>query len=246
MSDPNEPGNQPQPSPPQQPTTSPQTPGAAPQYPDGAPQAPTPPQQAPGRFLPPGHPGSPPAEVAPAPTAVVPPGYPQQPVQTLQQPAPKYASFGSRLAALIVDGAIFTTGMLVIGAAFAFLFVALAEGEPDGCSFTDDGCELSDASIGMFFILLGTFFLVYLLAFVLYYIRPVARTGQTLGRKMLNIYVVDESKGTPCGYGRSFLRALIAGLASSSIFYLGYLWVLWDDKNQTWHDKAAGTIVISE
>jgi uncharacterized RDD family membrane protein YckC len=27
--------------------------------------------------------------------------------------------------------------------------------------------------------------------------------------------------------------------------YLGFLWMLWDNKKQTWHDKAAGTVVVA-
>ena len=35
-------------------------------------------------------------------------------------------------------------------------------------------------------------------------------------------------------------------MASSpaQIFYLGYLWMLWDDKKQTWHDKVVGSSVV--
>jgi uncharacterized RDD family membrane protein YckC len=28
------------------------------------------------------------------------------------------------------------------------------------------------------------------------------------------------------------------------IFYLGYLWMLWDPQQQTWHDKLVGTTVV--
>jgi len=33
-------------------------------------------------------------------------------------------------------------------------------------------------------------------------------------------------------------------MISGQIFYLGYLWMLWDDKQQTWHDKVVGSIVV--
>ena len=37
---------------------------------------------------------------------------------------------------------------------------------------------------------------------------------------------------------------MFAGFISGQICYLGYLWMLWDGKNQTWHDKVAGTFVV--
>jgi len=30
----------------------------------------------------------------------------------------------------------------------------------------------------------------------------------------------------------------------SGIFLLGYLWMLWDAQQQTWHDKLANTTVV--
>jgi uncharacterized RDD family membrane protein YckC len=28
------------------------------------------------------------------------------------------------------------------------------------------------------------------------------------------------------------------------VFFIGYLWMLWDSNKQTWHDKAAGSVPI--
>jgi uncharacterized RDD family membrane protein YckC len=28
------------------------------------------------------------------------------------------------------------------------------------------------------------------------------------------------------------------------VLFLGFLWMIWDQEKQTWHDKIAGTIVI--
>ena len=35
-----------------------------------------------------------------------------------------------------------------------------------------------------------------------------------------------------------------SSFASFAVLYLAYLWVIWDAKNQTWHDKAAGSVVV--
>ena len=67
-------------------------------------------------------------------------------------------------------------------------------------------------------------------------------TGQTLGKKALNIRVYDLKQGGSIGYGRAFLR-LIGRNVSFIVIFLGYLWMLWDKEKQTWHDKGANSVV---
>ena len=47
----------------------------------------------------------------------------------------------------------------------------------------------------------------------------------------------------PIGTRRGFIRAVVR-LASEFVLYLGYLWMIWDPKRQTWHDKAVKSIVV--
>jgi uncharacterized RDD family membrane protein YckC len=68
-------------------------------------------------------------------------------------------------------------------------------------------------------------------------------TGQTIGKRALGIRVIDFKVGGPIGYGRGLLRT-IARYLSALVFFLGYLWMLWDPEKQTWHDKIAGTVVV--
>jgi uncharacterized RDD family membrane protein YckC len=68
-------------------------------------------------------------------------------------------------------------------------------------------------------------------------------TGQTVGKKVMNIRVVDFNTGGPIGYGRAFVRYLVQGFLSG-ILFLGYLWMLWDREKQTWHDKASRSVVV--
>jgi uncharacterized RDD family membrane protein YckC len=71
------------------------------------------------------------------------------------------------------------------------------------------------------------------------------RTGQTPGDAVFAIKVVDFRDGTgePIGYGRAALRWLVS-IVSALALLLGYLWMLWDPEKQTWHDKAAGSVVV--
>jgi uncharacterized RDD family membrane protein YckC len=81
-----------------------------------------------------------------------------------------------------------------------------------------------------------------LVAFI--YVRALGKTGQTWGRKIVGIKVIGQSSGEPIGFGRALGRQLFASFISAQIFYLGYLWMLWDDRNQTWQDKVVNSIVV--
>jgi uncharacterized RDD family membrane protein YckC len=68
-------------------------------------------------------------------------------------------------------------------------------------------------------------------------------SGQTVGKKVLNIRVVDFDTGGPIGYGRAAIRYL-ARILSTIPCLLGYFWMIWDRERQTWHDKLATTVVV--
>ena len=71
------------------------------------------------------------------------------------------------------------------------------------------------------------------------------RTGQTPGDSALSIRVVDERNGTgqPIGYNRALGRWAMSYISGFAIL-LGFLWMLWDPKKQTWHDKAVGSLPV--
>jgi uncharacterized RDD family membrane protein YckC len=72
----------------------------------------------------------------------------------------------------------------------------------------------------------------------------VGKTGQSWGRKLVGIKVVD-AEGGPIGFWRALGRNLFAAFISAPFFYLGFLWVLWDADKQAWHDKVFRTYVVS-
>ena len=72
-----------------------------------------------------------------------------------------------------------------------------------------------------------------------------SETGQTLGKKVLGIRVVDLSGAGRIGYGRATVR-YFGRFVSAIPLALGYFWMLWDDQKQTWHDKFATSIVVPE
>lgn len=68
-------------------------------------------------------------------------------------------------------------------------------------------------------------------------------SGQTLGKRVMNIRVVDIETGGPLGHFRALLRAVMLSV-SILVCFIGCLWMLWDRERQTWHDKVAGSVVV--
>ncbi len=69
-------------------------------------------------------------------------------------------------------------------------------------------------------------------------------TGQTLGKRICTIRVVDAGTlqpgvGVGRGVGRYFARWL-----SAIPLGLGYFWMLWDENSQCWHDSLTDVVVV--
>jgi uncharacterized RDD family membrane protein YckC len=80
---------------------------------------------------------------------------------------------------------------------------------------------------------------VYLLWFLM-----LLREGQTPGKRVLGLRVVEQTTGRNPGFGRMFVRELPGRFLSGLIFGLGYLWALFDKNSQAWHDRLARTVVV--
>ena len=81
------------------------------------------------------------------------------------------------------------------------------------------------------------------LLFLLNFVVLAGATGQTAGMRILGVYIVRED-GKPFGMRHAVVRHLIGYPLSMAIFFLGFLWMLWDPRQQGWHDKLARTIVV--
>jgi uncharacterized RDD family membrane protein YckC len=77
---------------------------------------------------------------------------------------------------------------------------------------------------------------------VFYYVYLHGTCGQTFGKMALKIRVVNED-GTPLDYRRAFFRWLGYFLCVFT-FYIGYLWVAFDQRKQGLHDRVCKTIVV--
>ena len=82
------------------------------------------------------------------------------------------------------------------------------------------------------------------LTFGIYSIVAWLLVGKTVGKALMGLRVLGQD-GRRLTFGQALIRALsyyISGLA----LFIGFLWVLVDDRRQAWHDKLARTLVVYE
>lgn len=237
---------------PQQPTTpepSPPPPppnpyGAAPQGNPYAPAPPspygaTPPPSPSGAAAPPNPYGG----YAPAPAyAGAPPVLPGNKAYVEQHFGP-VADFGSRALALLIDAALSLVALvpIIIGA----VLLATSAGDVTGYDALGypeyDGADAGQAAAGG--VVLGLGVLLAIGIQLWNRVFRMGRRGQSVGKSVIGLKLVDTRSGQPIGAGKAFLREVVHGLVNQ-VVYLSYLWMLWDADQQTVGDKAVGSTVI--
>jgi uncharacterized RDD family membrane protein YckC len=142
--------------------------------------------------------------------------------------------FFERLLAYIVDGLVITgvlvVCMMLLGIEFPHTeteTVRTAQGEMTRARMVVDGrYSLLSTAIG-----------------IVYFIGFWSAFAATPGKMLLGQMIVDSKTGQPIGAGASIIR-YIGSFVSALALGLGYLWIIWDDQKQGWHDKMASTRVI--
>ena len=69
------------------------------------------------------------------------------------------------------------------------------------------------------------------------------RTGQSWGKRILGVELLDDYSATPIGPMKCFVRQL-AHMVDGMAFYIGFFWPLVDSKRQTFADKICSTVVV--
>lgn len=140
----------------------------------------------------------------------------------------QYAGFTTRLLAYVVDRLILAAMLGIYGAAVAF---------------ADAYLELDLASYSQVLALVVAGILIAIAATIVigYYIGFWMAAGQTPGKRLMGARIVrtDEKRLNLW----NCVRRLV-GYVISNILFLGYLWVLVDNRRRAWHDHLAGTYVI--
>lgn len=154
------------------------------------------------------------------------------------------AGFGQRALALIIDTLITLIGIvpMIIG------IIVLIAAAPSRTGMYDDyGYPMMGDGNGAMAAVGGTLIAIggiLALAITLWNrVFRMGRTGQSVGKSAMGLKLVDDKTGQPIGAGMSFLREIVHSIANQ-IFYLSYLWMLWDTDKQTLGDKAVHSTVI--
>lgn len=201
----------------------------------------------PGPDQQPGTPSAPPPGYYPPPPG---PGYQQPQSQPFQYAAgppasaaggpPKeaLAGFWQRFGGAVVDGIL----LAVVSSLLSIPF-----GDAPGFSTSADFIRMAQAG-GIIGLVLGA-------AYFTYFHSTAA--GQTLGNRLVGTRILDASSGGSLPYARSLIRYLVAsagsivglvsagaGSAVSLLVLVGFLWMIWDPRKQTFHDKAANSLVV--
>jgi uncharacterized RDD family membrane protein YckC len=132
------------------------------------------------------------------------------------------AGFGLRYGALMFDFLISLIAMM----GFTFLVTAVSKHSVVGSN--QDLVMVAGLTV---------------LLFLLNFVALAGLSGQSAGMRILGIRIVRVD-GTPFKAKHAVLRHVIGYPLSSAVFFLGFLWMLWDPRQQGWHDKLARTMVI--
>jgi uncharacterized RDD family membrane protein YckC len=171
------------------------------------------------------------------------PAYPGS-LAYVEQNYGKVADFGQRALAYLIDVAITLIGLvpMVIG------IIMVAVGASSGLTTDQYGNVTSTGDVdtgltvvGILLIVFGA--LVSLGITIWNRIFKMGRTGQSVGKKVIGLYLLDDKTGRPIGAGMCFLRELVQSLVNQ-VFYIGWLWMLWDADKQTLGDKTVHSSVV--
>lgn len=146
-----------------------------------------------------------------------------------------YASWADRAVGYIIDHLIVAAAMFIIFLVFGSFFGAIV----------GLGGEHSEAAGGLCCMMLVIFPVASLLVGVYNRVYLVSQRGYSIGQGVMKLKVIDAN-GQILTQGNAAIR-LLAQVALGFIPVIGILdllWPLWDDRNQTLHDKAVNCFVI--
>ena len=148
------------------------------------------------------------------------------------------AGFVSRLIAFVLDILIIMGINITVSTVatliarflgFGFIFSSINTAQPQWITITK-------------LIALSSLAIITIFVFVFYPILFWVGVGQTPGKRFMGLRVIGVDD-KPLRFPQAVKRYL-GYWVSALPFLLGYLWVLFDDNRQSWHDKLAHTKVI--
>jgi uncharacterized RDD family membrane protein YckC len=92
--------------------------------------------------------------------------------------------------------------------------------------------------------LTNMFVLEFLAIKTIYQAFFIMQYGASIGKLVMKIHVIEIATLQNPNVLNSLNRAIFR-VISELIFYLGFLWGIFDPSRQTWHDKTAKTLVVN-
>lgn len=142
----------------------------------------------------------------------------------------QYAGFVTRFIAWFIDQLLLLAGISITVAVISFLAGSFRINEILGIA--EEVVTLVVAVLGVTISVLVP--LVYNIGFWML-------AGQTVGKWIMGVRVV-RSNGQRVTFWAALLRQI--GYVISAILFLGFFWILFDNRRQGFHDKLAGTFVV--
>ncbi len=150
----------------------------------------------------------------------------------------RYAGWWARVGAALVDG-LFAGALVLPGN------IVSAAGPKQLRPCTSNPAFTCSVPTDATAVLSTTLIIIGLIVWTVLYARWVASGHGSLGQRATHIRIVDANTGAPVGAWRAIGRRL-AWVLSYFICFLGFFWMLWDRRKQTFHDKIASTVVIRQ
>lgn len=157
----------------------------------------------------------------------------------------KLASRGKRLGGYCLDVVIPTIIMMIILAIVAVMIAGMSKtyyngygygyGYDYGYSHSYVPSAVQIASIGILSLAMLAYGVVQLIFF---------SKSMTIGKAILGMQAVSAKTGKPIGFWKMLFREWFVKKASASVFWLGYIWIIIDNKSRGWHDLILETYVV--
>lgn len=150
---------------------------------------------------------------------------------------PLMASFLGRFIAYAIDSIILyiililISGLLFLGVSFFLISY--------GPDIFKDLLDPMFTVLIIFVIILDIFLALF------YFVYFYKTTGQTPGKMVMNIKVVDRNTLGNLTIGKIIIRESIGRLISLAFCFLGYFWYFYSEQRQTWHDSLVNSVVVS-
>lgn len=158
----------------------------------------------------------------------------------MTSPRRPFTPWWRRVVAVLID--LVPVLLVLIGPLLAFDLFGTA-----ACRGATDPTDIAwcEREVDLYRVLTGDFTVVLALAYLVWnYGYRQGKTGQSIGKSVMRFAVVRETTWRPVGFRLSIGRQLAHLFVDQAVFFVGFLFPLWDAKRQTLADMIVGTVCV--